>query len=258
MIRKFSVAAVFLFLTVAAFAQFNQLDFKVPVFKSVSFYAAAVPGEDGYIIPTGIVNNEHYMRSIQLTALAVETFDFGEYDAAAAFAEEAIREAQLSDAFVSNQLISEADRLLAWAVSSNVPATQPYYYSVSRSYYDLSLVAYRDGDWDDSRDSAIKTIEILSALQQGNNPPGVTITLPSQYVVRSWAIYGDCLWKIAADPGIYGDASRWPELYEANRARMPQPDNPDLIHIGFVLDIPGANRSGVWDSSINYGYYFGK
>ena len=254
MIRRISLTVILLLLTAVLFAQFNQLDFKVPVFKSVSYYAVAVPGDEGYMIPVGIANNEHYQRSLQLTALAVETFDFGEYDAAAAFAEEAIREAQLSDAFVSSQLIAEADRLLAWAVSSNLPAAQPYYYSVSRSYYDLSLAAYRDGAWDDSRESAVKSIEILSALQTGSTPPGsaYVITLPSQYTVRSWAVYGDCLWKIAADPGVFGDARRWPELYEANKARMPQPDNPDLIHIGFILNIPGANRSGMWDASIDY------
>ena len=81
---------------------------------------------------------------------------------------------------------------------------------------------------------------------------GTTTMLPSQYTVRPWAASKDCLWNIAGYPWVYGDPRRWPELYEANKARMPEPNNPDLIHPGFVINIPGENRQGMWDPNITY------
>jgi nucleoid-associated protein YgaU len=41
---------------------------------------------------------------------------------------------------------------------------------------------------------------------------------------------GDSLSKIAKQ--VYGDASRWKEIWEANKAEIP---NPDLIHPGQQL-----------------------
>ena len=49
------------------------------------------------------------------------------------------------------------------------------------------------------------------------------------YVVKK----GDTLSRIARE--MYGDASKWPRIHEANRAKIP---NPDLIHPGDELVIP--------------------
>ena len=48
-------------------------------------------------------------------------------------------------------------------------------------------------------------------------------------------VAGDSLSKIAKK--IYGDGSRWKEIFEANKDKIK---NPDLIHPGQVLKIPGA------------------
>ena len=48
-------------------------------------------------------------------------------------------------------------------------------------------------------------------------------------------VAGDSLSKIAKK--IYGDGGRWKEIFEANRDKIK---NPDLIHPGQVLKIPGA------------------
>jgi len=50
------------------------------------------------------------------------------------------------------------------------------------------------------------------------------------YIVKS----GDSLSKIAKE--LYGDASRWPDIYEANKELIG--DNPNLIHPGQKLNIP--------------------
>jgi nucleoid-associated protein YgaU len=55
-------------------------------------------------------------------------------------------------------------------------------------------------------------------------------------VTRTYTVVaGDSLSKIARK--IYGDAGRWKEIFEANRDTIK---NPDLIHPGQTLKIPGA------------------
>jgi nucleoid-associated protein YgaU len=60
-------------------------------------------------------------------------------------------------------------------------------------------------------------------------PAGAAVT--RTYTVVS----GDSLSKIAKK--IYGDGRRWKEIFEANKDKIK---NPDLIHPGQVLNIPGA------------------
>jgi nucleoid-associated protein YgaU len=48
-------------------------------------------------------------------------------------------------------------------------------------------------------------------------------------------VAGDSLSKIAKR--FYGDANKWPRIHEANREQI---SNPDLIHPGQKLRIPGA------------------
>lgn len=79
--------------------------------------------------------------------------------------------------------------------------------------------------------------------------------LPAQYKVRSWDKYGDCFWTIAGRSWVYGDSRRWPLLYQANKNKIPDPKNPDLIEEGMVVDIPSVNgeeRSGLWSPDAVY------
>jgi len=68
---------------------------------------------------------------------------------------------------------------------------------------------------------------------------GSTSTAPApvgEAVTRTYTVVGgDSLSKIAKK--IYGDGRRWKEIFEANKDTIK---NPDLIHPGQVLKIPGA------------------
>lgn len=55
------------------------------------------------------------------------------------------------------------------------------------------------------------------------------------YTVGTWARDRDCLWNIAKKPDIYGDAFRWPKIWQKNREQIK---NPDLIYPGQILKIP--------------------
>jgi len=201
-------------------------------------------------IPQSIRDNEFYLESVRNTKLAQDTFEFGDYDASAGFAEEAIRYALLSDEYVADQLIVEAERLLDWADNNNIPALFPNDYNESKNYYEASISARSEEEWLEASDAAIKAIEILSALESNKTP-----SLPSQYTVRTWTSVRDCLWNIAGYSWVYGEPRRWRELYNANKSRLPNPDNPDLIEPGMVLDIPsirGEERRGMWEPGRNY------
>ncbi len=66
---------------------------------------------------------------------------------------------------------------------------------------------------------------------------GENAQVSKKYIVRSWAIYHDCLWNISKNPEIYGDALLWPKIWQANTDIIK---NPDLIHPGDELTIPKA------------------
>jgi hypothetical protein len=144
-------------------------------------------------IPFSIRYNEYYRESLRLTKLAQDTYEYGDYDTAAAFAQEAIRFAQLSDAYIMEQL--------------------------------------------------------KKGIVTGTSP------LPAQYTVRTWVGFRDCLWNIAGRSWAYGDPHKWREIYNANRSKLPEPGNPDLLEPGIVLIIPsikGETRQGMWDSAKAY------
>jgi nucleoid-associated protein YgaU len=68
---------------------------------------------------------------------------------------------------------------------------------------------------------------------------------PRYYVVRA----GDTFNSIAADPLIYSNRNEWYTLYQANKEKMDNPDNPHLLVPGTVIEIPsiaGEIREGTY------------
>jgi len=267
--RKFLlVLTMFLFFTVFAFAQFDlpKLDVKIPAYRSVAYFAATLSDEEEALIPSSISNNEYYLRSVELSKLAMETYDYGDYDASTNFAQEAVRYAQLSDEYVSNELIAEAERLMKLSEDSEMAKKFPNNYQEGVTQYENAVAANSIQEWNDSIESAIKAIEIFTAFQTGKpipttpSKPTTTTTatttasgnLPRQYTVRTWRVERDCLWTIAGYSWVYGDPWKWKVLYDANKDKMPEPANPNLIVPGMVLDIPplsGETRQGMWSPS---------
>ncbi len=72
---------------------------------------------------------------------------------------------------------------------------------------------------------------------------GGTMTYDT-YVVKK----GESLWSIAAKPEIYGQATAWRRIFDANRALLK---SPERVRAGMKLKIPrGTEASG---SSTTYG-----
>lgn len=54
--------------------------------------------------------------------------------------------------------------------------------------------------------------------------------------VARWGVaQGECLWRIAADPRVFGDPFRWPLIWHANRLQI---GDPDLIFPGQSFVVP--------------------
>jgi len=135
------------------------------------------------------------------------------------------------------------------------------YLQESQRLAQLAEDTYNDGDYDASvgfAESAIHYAELSDeyvAQQTGTVTKDGTSPLPASYTVRAWSVSQDCFWNIAGRPWVYGNSRQWRTLYNANKAKLPDPNNPDLIEPGIVLDIPslkGESRQGAWDGNKTY------
>jgi len=221
--------------------------------------ADAEEDDEGPVIPYRVRNNKYFQESQRFARLAEGTYNQGDYDASTDYAKEAIRNAELSDEYVALQMkMREANRAIAaakyridWAVSSGASKQFPVEFREAETWYNESLSARIAEQWDNAIEAAHRVIELLAYI----DAPKGTLPLPAQYTVRSWTTFKDCLWNIAGHPWVYGNPHQWRVLYNANKSKFPNPNNPDWIEPGMVLDIPsikGEFRQGSWDGSRTY------
>ena len=249
------------------FADFDWQELPEPAFSghfpqfatllpSMMLASAAVSDTE---VPGAIRNNRYFIQSVRLANLAKLAFEEGDYAASTEYSAEAVRFAELSDEFVRLQLlirecdmtIGAARRRLDYVISINASTRYPTEFAQAQGYHREALGYRAAENWHSAIESAQMVLATL-AFMVDEPAPG---TLPAQYTVRSWHQYRDSLWNIAGRPWAYNDPWQWRRLYEANRARMPEPGNPDLIHPGMVLDIPsirGETRQGMWDPNRTY------
>ncbi|MDR2048977.1 MAG: LysM peptidoglycan-binding domain-containing protein [Treponema sp.] len=246
---------------------------KAALFAAVLFFVLfpvfAQTAEDGQNIPRTILNNEYYLRSVRLTQLAKDAYEEGDYDASAEYAGEAAEYARLSDEYVAMRLadyaIARAHSRYTWAGQVGAATRYPAEYEEAGTYYNQAIEDRRAEEWVSARESAERVLVILANVEApGRSGPSVTETeppgpgdgtLPAQYTVRNWRDTGDCLSAIAGWSWVYGDVYQWRDLYDANKDKLPDPNNPHLIQPGMVLDIPslkGEVRQGMWDPEADY------
>jgi hypothetical protein len=214
-------------------------------------------------VPGNLQNNRYYLESVRLTKLAQESYEYGDYDASADYAAEALRYAQLSDEYVALQLkireagdaITAAKSRIDWADSSGASQTYPDEYGAAGQAYSEALSFRQGEEWDEAIAAAHRAVDALAFVAGAPALAGEKPLLPARYTVRSWASSRDCLWNIAGRPWAYGDPHKWRLIYNANRAKFPNPDNPNVIEPGMVLDIPSLQserREGAWDPNKAY------
>ncbi len=203
-----------------------------------------------------LLENSYYQKSLELRAQAQEAFDAGDYDAAADLAAQAQEFAQLSDEFVDTMLakdqadsaMSAAQIRMTWAMGAGIPETYPTDWNLATARMELATSAYGREEWLDAASYADLVLYTLADLSE-------RLPLPKYYAVRLIPDRRDCLWRIAEYPFVYGDPWKWRMLYDANKAVLVNPNDPDLILPGQILEIPslrGETRAGTWDPTKPY------
>ena len=223
-----------------------------------------VDAQDELQIPASLKNNSYYIESLKMSNLARLSYSEGDYDQSAWYSSEATRLALLSDEYISDKMKSsrgiarllEAQKRLEWAENSGAAEYYPKEVEQAQSDFSEAATARTAEDWDNVIAWSEKVLADLDGVAapppKGAAPPNLP-ELPTQYKVRPWDKFGDCFWNISK--WFYGTPWRWPVLYQANKHKIPDENNPNLIEVGTVIDIPslgGEKRLGMYDTGIPY------
>jgi nucleoid-associated protein YgaU len=197
----------------------------------------------------GLLNNEYMLENLRLIGLAEGAYAESKYDDAVKYAQEAIKYAQMSDDYVrlqmkikgANDAIAAAQARLDQVKKTNAHVKNPEIYEKAEAAFAEALAFRTKEEWDPARESALSVLAILSEI------PGVPV-LAAQYRVKTWNSVKDCFWNIAARKEIYGNPWQWRVIYNANKHKLPNPNNPNVVEPGTILDIPsikGEYRAGI-------------
>ncbi|MDR1910115.1 MAG: LysM peptidoglycan-binding domain-containing protein [Spirochaetaceae bacterium] len=229
--------------------------------SALGLFAQAEIQQPSAAVPGKALDNDYYLQSLRYTGLARYSYETGDYDASTAYAEEAMRYARLSDGYVADQALLAARNRIYWASSAavNAPARYPRQFGEAEAALADARERRDQEDFSGTVAAANRVyaaLEGISAVRPAEQGPDRSpAALPATYTVRDWASSRDCLWNIAGRPWAYGDSRKWRLLYDANRSRLPEPDNPNLIEPGMVLEIPsvqGETRRGLWSPGTVY------
>ena len=220
-----------------------------------SLTTTAVPVEKapaGQAAPDGIRDNEYLLESRRLAKLAEEAFSEGDYDRSARLANEAAWYAKQSDVYVA---ITTAKRYLDQAVVSGVSTRFPKEYKEAEDWYKESIKARDSEEWDIAIEAANIVAQLIDGLGKSISRGPALAILPATYTVRPWSVSKDCFWNIAGRSWAYGNPRQWRTLYNANKSKLPNPNNPNILVPGTILVIPsikGEQRQGAWEIGKNY------
>lgn len=210
-----------------------------------------------------LLDNPDYKKALDLQSKAQAALAAGDYDQAAAYAEQAKQAAQKSQAYVdmmvlrfkANGWIKMAQNRLVEAKQMDAPTRYPNEWSQASEAFADAQVAFQKAKYQDSIEYSQKVLALLADIQPAPKVERPVVAeegpiFPKYYVVRLIPEDRDCFNKIAGYPFVYNDRFKWRILYEANKQKLRRPDNPHLIHPDQVFIIPsiaGERREGTWD-----------
>lgn len=148
----------------------------------------------------------------------------------------------------ARNLLKEATDRQSWALLHNAVNNYPDAIRNGSAALESARTALADENFRQASDRALEAL-------RGMEPIREFAPLPARYVVRPHRASGDSLRHISEYPFIYGDAAEWRVLYMANKAILPDPKNPNLVHPGQILTIPslkGEFRTGTWNEKKTY------
>jgi len=187
-------------------------------------------------------------------------------DKAASDAEAAARAAQAAARAAADQIqqqeaaraaalstLNQAQARYEWAASVNAEHNYPEAYAAGADQLRQARLAYEATDYQNALSQAQSALSSLEGIAEFAPFPAVYIVdlVPQHKNIDSFSF-------IAAQEYIYNDSFKWGILYEANKAQLRDPDNPDLLLSGQKIIVPslrGEERSGVWDPEKTYGAF---
>lgn len=201
-------------------------------------------------------NNTYQKLAEEYAKKADAALNAGEYDLSEEYAQKAAENAKLSKAFIDSMNarynaqteIAAAEEKMKWAKSINAESTFPTAYSAGQEALDNAKAAFEKEDYEQAVKYAKAVNEALAGVYE-------VTPLPKFYVVRPWAENKDCYWNISARKYVYNNPLLWENLYQANKDKMPRPNDPNLILPGMKMEIPsiaGELRDGTYDSKKDY------
>ena len=210
----------------------------------------------GFVFGASYSNNEYQKKARELTALAQQAFDEGDYDKAIELTAQAEENAEKSQAYIQ-MMIAKADaekqmtiakNQQAWALRVRGDVNYPMAYSAGTKSLENGQIAFDKEDFVGASAYAIEAIQAFSSIEE-------VTPLPQFYIVRPWAENKDCYWNISGRSYVYNNPTLWENLYQANKSKMKDPANPDLIYPGMKMEIPsitGEYREGTYSPKAEY------
>src|SRR5574344_1015045 len=211
------------------------------------------------VFAVSYTNNTYQKLAEEYTAKAQRALDAGDYQLSEDYAAKAQENADLSEAYVKKMTEKgEADKYMVLAKnrieyvkSIHGDANFPLAFQGASDYFVHATDAYGAEDYLTANSDAQQVLVILEAVKE-------VTPLPKFYIVRPWAESKDCFWNISGRPYVYNNPLLWENLYEANKAALPDPKNPNLILPGMKMEIPsltGEYRDGVYSPDTSYDAY---
>lgn len=210
----------------------------------------------GFVFGASYTNNEYQKKARELTALAQEAFDEGDYDKAIELTAQAEENAEKSQAYIQ-MMIAKADaekqmtiakNQQAWALRVRGDVNYPMAYSAGTKSLENGQIAFDKEDFVGASAYAIEAIQSFSSIEE-------VTPLPQFYIVKPWAETKDCYWNISGRSYVYNNPTLWENLYQTNKSKMKDPANPDLIYPGMKMEIPsisGEYREGTYSPKAEY------
>ena len=205
-------------------------------------------------------NNEYQRKSRAYSELARRAYSEGDYDASIEYSRLAEENAQKSADYIQDMLARvEAEQAMnrartryTWAKNNKAEEKYPEAFKTATEALQAGNTAFGNKDFDVAVVCAKKVLDALAVVTGDESS---FATLPAQYRIRTWRGERDCLWNIAKDKAISDNPYLWRKLYEANKNKLPDPNNPDWVEPGIILTIPslrGEKRDGMYDPAVTY------
>jgi nucleoid-associated protein YgaU len=217
-----------------------------------------------------LTDNPNYLKALDMQRMAQQSYDAGDYQEAMDYSAQAkeLSKVALVEAekqrmkWMANSYKNRAAERIAFGEKNHAATRYPDIWTQAKASYAVARQTFDAESYQASVDASTKVIDLMAGVEPEQKAaaaptpvatpvakPVASKALPAMYEVRLIESARDCFWRIAEYPFVYGDPWKWRLLYEANKDKLPDPSNPDLILSGMLITIPSASgevRQGIW------------